>query len=652
MLPLCWHPTRASHSILHAFKFRNPGMEQDFQQQCSRVRVILATAYFAFSASLNVVHAASFYGDVKKPIAFWCFVLAAILPALGLIVLHALHVCRRWVVPLHAGITLVSILIFCYLSLPLSKLWITSAVRSLESSLSANTLEQVSGLLATAYSNQGRLVMVNACQFHLSSLAVVGYNHSTIPVWLCFISALILVYLFDPHTQPLHIIWFASELFLSLIPFLMLCISVEVLQRANYHANEELKRELEVSQTAETMLSTTVKNALADAAANIQEYLNAGNQAAESLLRETISGLARGMRCCRQRQAFLSLVSDTYEPHFLQVSLRDFGEELVAGRAVAGEFDDVRVLLDPLLVNLVMESAIAQAFQRGHPEGPDVRVRIFREELFRLATMPAHNAVQVVFEVSFICEDDEANVHNGSFLMRNLFPAHYMTHQHLRMAAEAHGMSTQWFREQDRITFQAACSARLAQPRPTSGPPKALLDAFPSQLNFYIIDDSSAARRLLASSITRTAAPAAVHCYGAAPQDVDQFVAAASLDGDVVICDQHLDYGDHRFLGSDLVRSLRDRGFQGLLCMRSADTDERDRELYHACGAHCVFGKEVLCREVVESIKAAYVELKGLYPAEDDMSRLSANPNDGPGCENTPTQACSSCGINLNWDSF
>lgn len=64
-----------------------------------------------------------------------------------------------------------------------------------------------------------------------------------------------------------------------------------------------------------------------------------------------------------------SLVSDSYEPHFSLVSLREFGEELVAGRAVSGDFAEGHVLVDPLLCNLVLENAIAHAFPPGLPSG-------------------------------------------------------------------------------------------------------------------------------------------------------------------------------------------------------------------------------------------------------------------------------------------
>eukprot|EP00667_Euglena_gracilis_P007881 EG_transcript_7961 len=570
---LFWGPTRASYSIFRAFKFRLPATEQDFQRHCEPLRVVLASAYFVFAAALNCVNAVSFSGSAELPAPFWCFVAISVLPAVALVLLLMFRPIRQYVLLFHAAIALVSLIVFCYLSVALADLWLASSLPPLQDSLPAEAAQRVAGLLQSVYTNLGRSRSAYCTQFHLASLAVMGYNHASIPIWCCYTAAFWAAILASSDHALTYFGLFAIEMFLAISPFLALSVCVEVLQRSTFYAQQELKRELEVSQTAEGMLNVAVKNGLADAVANLQEYLNSGSQAAESLLQDTLTGLVRGLRCCRQRQAFLALVSDTYEPHFLEVSLQRFGEELLAGRGVAGDFVDAQVLLDPLLCSLVLENAMAQAFQLGHSEGPDVRVRIFPKDSYHDSTVAARSPVQVVLEVSFIADEDRLGIRNERLLPRGPVPSHHMTQRYLTLAACAHGMTARWFREQDRITFQAVCAARRAQgtARRQSTPRSARhLDAFPPRLTFYVIDDSAPARRLLASFISRMAAPAAVHCYGESPQDVHQFVAAASQDGDIVICDQHLDYGDQHYLGTDLVRALRDRGFQGLLCMRSS----------------------------------------------------------------------------------
>eukprot|EP00667_Euglena_gracilis_P019114 EG_transcript_20422 len=310
---LFWGPTRASHSIFRAFKFQHPAMEQDFQRHRQPLRVVLASAYFVFSALLNGVNAASFCGNSRLPAPFWCFVAISVLPTVALIALHALSCVRRNVLLLHAAATLVTLLVFCYLSLALADFWLGIVLPPLQQRLPGDTAEQVTGILVTIYSNLGRFRTAYCIQFHLTALAFMGYNHTTIPIWVCYLTTCIATTLLARDNAWAFVGYYATESVLSVTPFLGLCICVELLQRSTFFAQQELKRELEVSQTAEGMLNTTVKNALADAAANLQEFLDAGSQAAESLLQDTLAGLVRGMRCCRQRQAFLALVSDTYE---------------------------------------------------------------------------------------------------------------------------------------------------------------------------------------------------------------------------------------------------------------------------------------------------------------------------------------------------
>ena len=42
--------------------------------------------------------------------------------------------------------------------------------------------------------------------------------------------------------------------------------------------------------------------------------------------------------------------------------------------------------------------------------------------------------------------------------------------------------------------------------------------------------------------------------------------------------------------------------------MRSGNVAEHDETNYAAAGAHCIFGKDVLMRQMIEDIKKAYVQ--------------------------------------------
>ena len=88
-----------------------------------------------------------------------------------------------------------------------------------------------------------------------------------------------------------------------------------------------------------------------------------------------------------------------------------------------------------------------------------------------------------------------------------------------------------------------------------------------------------------------------------------------AVHADIVILDQHLDFeGGATILGTDLVAELLQANFAGLICIRSANVAEHDLARYAAAGAHCMFGKDMLMREMLKQMKAAYVRhiLKGV----------------------------------------
>ena len=63
----------------------------------------------------------------------------------------------------------------------------------------------------------------------------------------------------------------------------------------------------------------------------------------------------------------------------------------------------------------------------------------------------------------------------------------------------------------------------------------------------------------------------------------------------VCVLDQHLDSYDGKgaFLGTDLVREMRHRGFGGLIFIQSANDELDDERLYIAAGADGCLGKAV-----------------------------------------------------------
>ena len=79
----------------------------------------------------------------------------------------------------------------------------------------------------------------------------------------------------------------------------------------------------------------------------------------------------------------------------------------------------------------------------------------------------------------------------------------------------------------------------------------------PTAQQIYCIDDSATARRLLYCNLTTRAKTRNVHVFGEDETDMDLFIPASLSNGDIVILDQHLEYGgDSNILGTDLVKRL------------------------------------------------------------------------------------------------
>eukprot|EP00667_Euglena_gracilis_P016388 EG_transcript_17137 len=124
------------------------------------------------------------------------------------------------------------------------------------------------------------------------------------------------------------------------------------------------------------------------------------------------------------------------------------------------------------------------------------------------------------------------------------------------------------------------------------------------------MDDSKPALRLLDLHLRKWCSPSSVHLFGHSEEEVQRFVPFAMDHADVVILDQVLEFS-RTYYGTDLVRQLCERGFPGLVCIRSANDAAEDWERFRRAGAHCCFGKDVLGSQMTEELKAAYVQLRG-----------------------------------------
>ena len=147
---------------------------------------------------------------------------------------------------------------------------------------------------------------------------------------------------------------------------------------------------------------------------------------------------------------------------------------------------------------------------------------------------------------------------------------------------------------------------------------------FLADLHIYCIDDSEGARLTLESLLPCEASTEYVPVFGESPLSWASFLDEAIRLRDIVIMDQNLDYGTVTIKGTELVKQLLEARYSGLICIRSANDEDDDREEYTAAGAHCVFGKDITVKKMVREMKVAYVRHKGLHqggcsPHDDDV---------------------------------
>eukprot|EP00667_Euglena_gracilis_P015158 EG_transcript_15763 len=167
---------------------------------------------------------------------------------------------------------------------------------------------------------------------------------------------------------------FVSILMISTAIWMTLSAVIERIQRSRALAERQLLREMRASQTADSVLNHSLKNTMADVAGHIETYC--GGHAAANALEDAMACLRRGMRICKERQVFLQLAAGEYRPMLNVVHLREFGEQLVAGRAVSARFLDLVAYLDSTLLSLILDNALSNAFKHGCHRDPEVAFEI------------------------------------------------------------------------------------------------------------------------------------------------------------------------------------------------------------------------------------------------------------------------------------
>jgi len=398
-----------------------------------------------------------------------------------------------------------------------------------------------------------------------------------------------------------------------------------------------LQQQMHAAETADSILNHMLKNTFADVAGNVEMYL--GRQATEEALWDAMLCLRRGMRVCKERQAYLKVVAGTYTPMLHPVSLPGFGHDLVAGRPITTDLLDAVVVLDSTLLTLILENAISNAIKHGRQNHPDIQLTI--RQLEEEASNPKLRRIE--FAISNSVDEGRTPLDsNAVFQPHSMQGSNYAVLRapmlsdgiglsHAKLAADMGKMTTSLIQEESRVTFRVIVDAEIF-PEDSGSAEDAVIELptillpnmltllssstsdsqeaerphpLPPGLRFYVLDDSTSSLKLVTHQIESELPGAIVNTFGARASDVDLFPATAVESADVVIVDQHLDYKEQSYLGTSIVRRLRLLGYQGLICIRSADDSTRDQSHYEQSGAHCFLSKNI-GRGLIHRIACAY----------------------------------------------
>eukprot|EP00667_Euglena_gracilis_P001320 EG_transcript_1320 len=409
------------------------------------------------------------------------------------------------------------------------------------------------------------------------------------------------------------------------------------------------------SEQADTVLNHILKNTMADAAACIQLYAEDKAAQVSPDLAQAVNCLARGMQWCRKRHVLLRMAEGDYIPTLHPVALREFGEQLVRGRAVRSSFPNEVVLLDDVLCDILLDNALNNAFRHGHPVNPDVQfsAEIAPLEEFTNAAvrhdsgnsgLGRANRYSPQWLLTFCIRNRAhpsrppvtpdlvqavlAGQRTDAELVYSSALSEHLGLQHMFKVAATHQMDLSLQQEADTVTLRAQLKVQLAQEVSAAPELDVNLEVdenfLTSGLSIWALDDSAIARRLLQRTLPKYFPDATVRVLGGTPDHIPIFVAGA-VKADIIILDQHLDYTSESFLGTAVLSDLLQQDCRAFVCIRSACAAPGTAAAFRAAGAHCVLGKDLRPDDFFESLKQKYHAFLACPPLPSQLSVLSAS---------------------------
>ena len=356
-----------------------------------------------------------------------------------------------------------------------------------------------------------------------------------------------------------------------------------------------------------------------DASHLIESFLQQPVNRSLPMLSQAQGRLQSAMRWFGKRQMILKLRGAEYCPQVEAASLAASASTVLSGWAVVRTtIRDALLMLDWALFEFLLDCVVSNATKHGCPGASDIAVEIdlqsahpdgTRQRLVVNVTNRANPAKPGISK-GLVSEALEARRPNMSGL------------QCVFAAANALGMTASLTQEGETVSFTGVMDAQVARARPSHASDMSV----PVGLNVCCIDDNAVARRFMSAQLLTRLPDCTSHVFGETRGDVAAFRQAALEEADIAVLDQNLEYEGETVLGTTIMGELLAAGFQGLLCIRSANTSAPDVDLYERSGAHCVIDKTVPAGKMIQQIVTKYKDFRSSQLSSQGSSRMSLRP--------------------------
>ena len=382
----------------------------------------------------------------------------------------------------------------------------------------------------------------------------------------------------------------------------------------------EVSKNLQDSQTADSVLNHILKNTMADSSGCIELFLEESGftDSDDGLLSKASDILFRGMWWCKLREALLKMVAGRYETESSHVDIQRFVRDFVRGRDMEHECPTDTVVLDSMVCNIVLDNAVTNAKRHGHPVDPQVKLTVsVRKNTMVLSDDCGQlESVKVRFLVTNRANPSRPALQNRWSSQEACAPlpkdstrptlSDGLGLQHISMVANASGMVAQLWQVDQEVYFELCLNTTVKPTEVSEVQAVHVAHPFPAGLTIMGLDDSAIARRTLKLNLDRDVPTATTEMYGKDIAEVEEFKRAALQRADILILDENVDLPGNEQAGSAILQELIAAGYKGFACIRSGNSAASDVAQSLAAGAHWHVGKEVPIRDMLQEMREVY----------------------------------------------